>query len=276
MIASFMRKLPEFKGKHFLSRIFFKKEITDVTDIWVNGKYNCHYLLPNLKEHVAFEIFINGIHEYDTHNFLLSRLPANGVFLDLGANIGAITIPLCKRRPDVKAIGVEAAPWIFNYLKQNIEKNGLDKNVSLYNYALFDEDKKLMPFFSPKEKFGTGSLSAVFTDTPVEVESIRVDTILKKAGINKVDLIKIDIEGYEYYAFKGAEALLTAPDAPDIFFEFIDWTEDLAKGIEKGSAQTILKEWGYHLYKIEDNKTVPLPKIITEGGLMIYATKNKF
>jgi FkbM family methyltransferase len=275
MIAALMRKLPEFKGKHFLSRFFFNKQINEDTDIWVKGKYNSMYLLPHLKEHVTFEIYINGIHEYETHNFLLSRLPANGIFLDLGANIGAITIPLSKRRPDVKIIGVEAAPWIFRYLKENIEKNGLGKNVSLYNYALFDEDKKLMPFYSPRDKFGTGSLSAVFTDVAVEVESIRLDTLLKNAGIDKVDLIKIDIEGYEYYAFKGAETLLSAPDAPDIFFEFIDWTENLANGIEKGSAQAILKKWGYHLYKIEENKMVPLNEIITVGGLMIYATKKK-
>ncbi len=273
MIEKLMRKLPEFKGKHFLSRIFFKNEINDLNDIWVNGRYNCRYLLPNLKEHLAFEIFINGIHEYDTHHFLLSRLPQNGVFLDLGANIGAITIPLCKRRPDVKTLCVEAAPWIFNYLKQNIKGNGLEPTVSLFNFALFDEDKKILPFFSPKDKFGTGSLSSVFTDQAIDVETIQLDTLLANAGIQKVDLIKIDIEGYEYYAFKGGEKLLSAADAPDIFFEFIDWAEDLAKGVEKGSAQRLLKQFGYQLYTIENNKTVLLTDIVTKGGLMIYATK---
>ncbi len=273
MIAQLMRKLPEFKGKHFLSGMLFKKERALINDKWIDGKYGCQYFLPNLKEHLAFEIFINGIYEYDTHQFLLNRIPPNGTFLDLGANIGAITVPLCKKRPDITAICVEAAPWIFSYLQENIKKNGLEKRVSIYNYALFDEDKKIMPFFSPKDKFGTGSLSAVFTDVAVDVETIKVDTLLQQAGAGKIDLIKIDIEGYEYYAFKGAEALLTAPDAPDIFFEFIDWAEDLAKGVEKGSAQSILKKWGYNLYTIKNNKAVLLTEIVTKGGLMIFASK---
>jgi FkbM family methyltransferase len=47
--------------------------------------------------------------------------------------------------------------------------------------------------------------------------------------VNKVNFIKIDVEGYEYTVFKGGKELLSQDDAPDIFLEFVDWAEGLSK-----------------------------------------------
>jgi len=63
-----------------------------------------------------------------------------------------------------------------------------------------------------------------------------------------VDFIKIDVEGYEYHVFKGAETTLSRPDAPDILFEFVDWAEEKAAGIAIGDAQRILKSYGYRIF----------------------------
>ena len=86
------RNLPIFSGKERLAKFVFKREIAEKKDFWISGKFGCEYLVPNIKENVGFEIFINGIYEQDTSDFIISRLPSNGVFLDLGANIGAITL----------------------------------------------------------------------------------------------------------------------------------------------------------------------------------------
>ena len=69
-MVMYYRKLPLFKGKSKLARLLFKKNIRKAKDVWVRGKYGCKYLLPNLVENVSFDIYVNGIYEQDTLEFL--------------------------------------------------------------------------------------------------------------------------------------------------------------------------------------------------------------
>lgn len=273
MIESVLRSLPDFRGKRRLAKILFKKQINSRTEKKVSGKFNCVYTLPNIKENVAFNIFINGIYEEDTFRFLKLMVPQNALFLDLGANIGSISIPLCKSRTDVKVFGVEASPWVMRYLAANIRDNGLESRISTHNYALFDKDNVTLPFHSPKAFFGQGSLSvASRTEDCIEVEGVRLDTLLQRNDVQKVDFLKIDIEGFEYFAFKGAEKLLSSSNAPDILFEFADWCEKRA-GIDPGSSQQYLMDQGYKIYQLIDNKPVLLEKKLTSGFCLLFASK---
>lgn len=274
MIEKLFRKLPVFKGKQRLARFLLKDSIKNRKNFWVEGKQRCNYLLPNLIENIAFEIFIDGIYEKETSDFFAKILPPNGVFLDLGANIGAITVPLIKKRPDIKVVCVEAAPWIFKYLQENLMHNN-GQNAIAINRALFYSDNEEVNFYSPEDKFGKGSLSSGFTNKLVKVLTITIDSLLKDQGIEKVDVIKIDVEGYEYHAFKGAENLLNRADAPDILFEFVDWAEDNAAGVEIGAAQQILFDMGYHIYYFNDKITEmhKLDAPIKKGAYMLFATK---
>jgi len=268
------RSLPAFKGKGRLARFLMANDVKNKKDIEVTGKYGCKYLLPNIFESIGFDIFINGEYEPGIQQLISRLLPANGCFLDLGGNIGAIVIPAAKLRPDIKAVSVEAAPWIFKYLQENINKNGLG-NVQLINNALFDKDDEELDFFSPHDSFGKGSLSPVFTREAVKVRSKKVDTLIKELNLGKIDLVKIDIEGYEYFVFKGSESLLNSPDAPILIFEFVDWAEKLAMGLEPGSAQRLLMEMGYMLYEIQGSKLIKRDTYFTSGTYNLVASKNE-
>ena len=267
-----IRNLPDFKGKRRLVRLLTKAEIETSSDVVVSGRYGCKYLLPNIKESISFEIFCNGIYESDTNSFLYKLIPKNGVFLDLGANIGSVTIPLLKRRPDLKCICVEAAPWIFDYLRKNRDINFNNESIVLINKALLDKDGMTLPFYSPREKFGKGSLSPVFTDKGIPVQSVTIDTLVKEQDLHTVDTIKIDIEGFEYFAFRGAEKLIGGPNAPDILFEFVDWAEEQAN-LQKGQAQRFLLEKGYNLYIEEKGRLKRSEQVIVDGTIMLFASK---
>ena len=272
-MESIFRKLPLFKGKERLAKSIFKGRLAANKDCWIKGKFGCRYLVPNIIESIGFEIFINGIYEQSTSDFIISRLPLNGVFLDLGANIGAISVPVHSKRKDVKIVCVEAAPWIYDYLKVNLEANKSD-TVKAFNKALFYSDNEVVNFYSPVEKFGKGSLSPVFTDKIIPVVTLRVDTLIEELGIQHVDLLKIDVEGYEYHVFKGATEILGRPDAPDIIFEFVDWAEDSAKGAHIGSSQKILRGMGYRIFYFKDRGVMEeVTGILEKGFFMLFATK---
>jgi FkbM family methyltransferase len=272
MIDKFFRKLPLFKGKERLARFFFKNRIQYERNITVKGKYRCQYILPNIGENVGFEIYINGQYESNIQDLLVKLIPKNGVFLDLGANIGSILIPVCKRRPDIKAVAIEAAPWLFSYLERNVEINKL-ANSKLLSFALFDRDNCEMDFFSPEDKFGKGSLSPVFTASGVKVNTKKIDTVLAEMQLVGVDVIKIDVEGFEYFVFKGAEKLLQQIHAPIIVFEFVDWAEKRAMGLEPGTAQQYLVDNGYQLYAIKGGKVEKIEKPFVSGACNLIASK---
>lgn len=268
-----IRRLPPFKGKQRLARFLFKNKISRSIDITVDGQYGCRYMIPNIKEGIGFEIFINGIYEKETIGFLIDKLPANGCMIDIGANIGSVIIPICKRRNDINAISIEASKRVFDYLENNIKQNNI-ANCILINKAISEVDGSSVSFYSPVELYGKGSMSPVFTEQAEVVSTITLDSLITDLTLPVIDLIKIDVEGYEYHAFKGGEKLLSAAGAPDILFEFADWTEGLAKDTEPGDAQALLIRYGYKLFNFDHaGKLTGLTAPVISGSTMIWASK---
>ena len=274
MIGTLLSYFSPFKGKPRLARLLLGNRINKIKDLLVKGKYGCTFKIPNIIENVGFDIYVDGVFEKKTIELIMQKLPPGGVLVDMGANIGSISLPVCKQRPDVKAICIEAAERVYGYLDFNVKLNELT-NCTIINKALTDYDGAIVNFFSPDEKFGKESLSSVFTKDAKQVETIRLDTLHRQHEIVKVDFIKADIEGYEYHAFKGAAKLLSAEKAPDILFEFVDWAEDAAHHCKAGDAQQLLLKYGYTLYTwSSNNERTLMDKIQTTGNAMIYATKN--
>lgn len=266
-----VQRFPHFVGKNFLVRRLYKEEIDNGTELRVEGKFGCTYYLPNIVETVGFEIFSNGIYEPETIDILSGLLPENGKFIDIGGNIGSISIPLCKNRPDIKALAIEAAPWVFDYLQRNLLLNGL-KNIKIFNSAMFDKDNLELDFFSPHDKFGKGSLASVFTSDAVKVKTLTLDSLVRENDFIDVDVIKVDVEGFEQSVFAGASNLLSKAGAPAIFFEFVDWAEQSA-GFKAGDAQRALKVYGYKLFKLDSGKFIEYSDILTVGYYNIMARK---
>lgn len=264
------RAVPNFKGKHRLGRFLFRRTIQQQQNIKVEGKWGCTYFLPNLKESIAYEIFINGVYEENTIEFLNKNLPADGVLLDLGCNIGAIAIPLCKRRKDIKVIGVEASPFVYSFLKKNIEVNQLE-NIKIIPCALLDMSGVSLEFYSPKDKFGKGSFTNNFNGNSVNVISKTLDDIVAENNLERVDVIKMDVEGYEAKVLQGGVRTFEL-FKPPVLFEFADWAEETATDINVGDSQRILTNLGYNLYDF-DSSLQPLPEVLLKGCTLIWATK---
>lgn len=271
-----LKHLPDFKGKKRIIRYVLNKYIKKTSNIIIADKNGLIYKLPNIKETIGFELFVNGCYEIETIQFLIKTLPKNSNIIDVGANIGAICIPLAKCRSDIKIFAIEASPMVYKYLEYNIRCNDLEKQISCYNMAVSNVDKQNLKFYCDFTNFGKGSYTPLFTDSYEYVTTITLSTFILEYIKDKIDFIKVDIEGYEYMAFLGIESYIKKYNSyPKILFEFIDWAEEYA-GFKKGEAQRYLINLGYKL-KVFDEKSmsvIPIKDVKERGYSLIYAEYN--
>ncbi len=247
-LSSLFQRLPLFRGKRRVCNWILRGSgLSKSKNVVVNTKSG-RFKLPNLVEIISLDLFINGIYESGLVQFLSDRIPAGGVFIDVGANIGSISIPLAIKRPDITIIAVEASPWIYEILTDNIGHNKI-RNISAENYAVYSESGKDLPMYAPKDLFGKGSLKPVFTKDAEMVKTITVDDIKTKFSLPAIDCMKVDVEGFEAVVFKGMANVIKLKK-PVIVFEFAQWTEQAA-GFATGEAQDILLSAGYTLQKLD-------------------------
>jgi FkbM family methyltransferase len=274
MIGKVLRNLSPFKGKQRLARLLLSKYIAKSHDVSIEVDKGYLFKIPTLTETIGFELFINGVYERETVDFIVQRIKNGSVFIDIGANIGAISIPVCKQFDNISLIAIEAAPWLFSYLQSNIRNNDVH-NSTLINKAISDVSGRQVLFYSPHDKFGKGSLAPVFTSEGVQVETITLDQIAAPFKAEDISFIKIDIEGFEYFAFLGGAKILGCSNAPDILFEFAAWAEDVAPGIKAGDAQELLMSYGYNIYLFDKGKpSTKLKSPERKTSSMFFATKS--
>lgn len=144
---------------------------------------------------LILEIFVNEDYE-------ISLEMNNPIIFDCGANIGMATLYFKSKFPNSTVFAFEPNPTAFKYLKKNIEANNLS-NVFIYNSALSDKDEKLK-FFTPLDESSlVGSrLLNRGGDNFIEVDAVRLSSFIKELDDQKVDLVKIDVEGSETYIWE--------------------------------------------------------------------------
>jgi FkbM family methyltransferase len=200
---------------------------------------------------MAQDIFTFGAYERDTQDAILEFLSETGTFIDVGANIGTLAIPIAKERPQVSIVCVEADPNIHRLLEDNLKRNGCGR-ARVVSCVAGATDGQLVAFYrAPEDKFGMGSLGPQFDNAPIMLEQRTLDAMLTGMGIDRIDVIKIDVEGAEVGVLRGSTRLLASERPPTIVFEFADWAEARIAGQRPGDAQTLLLTRGYRLFQLE-------------------------
>lgn len=148
--------------------------------------------------------------------------PLSSTFIDVGANIGLYTCLAARSLPaDGLAIAFEPIPENFSCLKANLRQNGQVPGVRLEQAALGEEDRSATIHLDGQ--IGKHSISKSNTNggdgQRLDVTMRSLDSYCREAAIGRVDLIKIDVEGYDGYVLHGARNLL-GRFKPSVFVEF--------------------------------------------------------
>lgn len=153
---------------------------------------------------------------------LLKSRGGTQILFDVGANVGDYTKLLMDYFPEATIHCFEPAKKTFQKLRENVQNS----NVILNNMGISDEvtEKRL---YYDEEGSGMASLyhrelDYLGIDFSLS-ESVRLDTLdnyCKKNNIETIDLLKMDIEGNELKALKGADLLLKQKRIKNIQIEF--------------------------------------------------------
>ncbi len=172
-----------------------KKKIGDIGKIYVSFNLR-QESLPTQIESDWWARLINEIRPQDT-------------IADVGAYIGIFTVLLAKKTgPNGKVLAFEPNPKSLALLKENVRINGVSQQVEYYNFAIGKGPGQLLLV---NEAATSHIVSSDKESNCFSVKSSSLDALI---GDRKIDLIKIDVEGYENNVIYGARDLLRKKDAP--------------------------------------------------------------
>ena len=173
----------------------------------------------DLNEGIDLGIFLNIKNEKKIFN-IVKILGKHITIIDIGSNIGSVTLPLAKIFSKSKVISIEPTFYAFSKLKKNINLNPiLKKRIKLENVFVSNQNKIVNKVYSSwnlsndskKHKVHFGTLKK----TSKKIK--KLDKICSK--VKKVDFIKIDVDGHELDVLKSGIKTIKK-HKPFIYFEF--------------------------------------------------------
>ena len=220
VLMSLFNDLPRLENVSIFQRLASILEVSAVEVCGANGRLTGYLrdegvFLPYVRDRAWFwnaVEFINSI--------FVGR--AGGTFLDIGANIGAVVVPIARANPSVDCFAFEPEPNNYLALMHNIARNQVANNVEAYQMALADTDGAVT-FELSDSNFGDHRVrkavrrvdAPVFGETgraTIEVGARRLDRVLIADELVRPIVGKIDVQGAEQMVLAGGEAVLREAD----------------------------------------------------------------
>lgn len=207
----------------------------------------------DLRDHVQKQIYFFGCYE-PIENFLFSGLiKEDSNILDVGANIGFYSLTLSNKLKTGKLYSFEAVPKTFEKLSYNIVQSQKDKLIHALNLGAWDKREEVTFSLPDSDNIGAFTAGEVQSQNhekliQTKAQMIRLDDFVKEEGIDKVDFIKMDIEGAELKALMGAHEILSTY-RPTILLEVCRETCERF-GYTVNDLWELLSKYGYRAYKI--------------------------
>ena len=185
------------------------------------------------------------------------------IFLDIGANIGSVSLPLAKLFNNALIYSIEPTNYAFNKLYKNLSINKNLKKQILIN-QLFVSDKK-----DPKKVWSSwnfnknknkhhkhkGNLKSIKANSRVSL-----DDFIKINEIKRVDFIKLDVDGYEMDFFKSGKKFFKK-NKPVIFIELAPYLYP-EFGYSCFDLIKFIKKIGYNFFDENLKKVTDIEKTI--------------
>lgn len=142
--------------------------------------------------------------EMEQYNFDKIDFKEGDVVIDIGANVGMVSIYLAKKYPFLKIYAFEPVKQNYENLLRNIEINNIPDDVITAENIAITKDRRNINIITPLDNTGASSsvierhLTSINSNINPNIKTITFDDIFEKYNIDKCKLLKIDCEGAEY------------------------------------------------------------------------------
>lgn len=187
--------------------------------------------------HIDRDIIVFGCYDPDLHALLEKLLQPGMVCMDIGANLGEMALHMGLRAgPNGKVYAFEPVSAVFKRLKEHIDRNGLEQVVAPFQIALSSTNGSLAIACADERADNQGLGSIVNTSNPKvtrreTVETRTIDAFVADRKIERIDLIKADIQGAEFALLEGGARVFGSLN-PDLLLEISP--DDLVKAGKTG------------------------------------------
>ncbi len=209
------------------------------------------------KDSVLSRLIHDGF-ENEELNFLRRYLQKGDTFLDIGANVGLFSLVASNKvGAQGRILAFEPSPKTYGRFKENILLNSIT-NVEALNIGLSDKEDVLKLNVSENGYDAWNSFVNVKDDkfqVTAEARVRRLDDVIEDNNVKNVDLVKLDVEGWEKYVLYGGENFFKN-QSPVVMVEFTE-TNTFSAGYHVQELFDILESWGYTWYRYKDNSLVP-------------------
>jgi FkbM family methyltransferase len=219
------RKLTEYINKKSV------REKISSEKLWQEKFKSSDHIIHKLKEDIKIKLYKDSIlsrliyegFENEEIDFLNAFLNEGDCFVDIGANVGLFSL-YASRTGSV--IAFEPSQLTYGRLVENLELNGIT-NVKPYKLGLSDKDEMLELNISSNgheawNTFVPTTDNKFSLKEKVQVQAFDHFLREKSVDINRISLVKLDVEGFEINVLKGATDLLSGENAPAFLVEFTD------------------------------------------------------
>lgn len=192
-----------------------------------------------------------GLYEFEESIFLLHFIEKEDIFLDIGANIGHYSL-LMSGVKKCKSIAVEPVPETFKQLVNQVDLNNLGTLILPLNIGVSSSNGEL--FFSTDK----GTMNSIVNKDYGNSIKVKVSTIDDLSEHNMPIAIKIDVEGYEKFAFMGAQKTLANPLLKVIIVELNE--SGIKHGIKDDEIYSEIVKFGFKPFSYDaiNRKLTPL------------------
>jgi FkbM family methyltransferase len=232
----------------------------------------------DLSEGIDLAIYLGGMFERRTAIALERLVEPAALVLDIGANIGAHTLTLAKLvGPNGGVMAFEPTDYAFRKLRRNLDLNPtLASRVQTLHCFLTGDDQASVPsaIYSSWPLTSGSELHPKHLGREMQTEQAQarsLDSVLSEHAGRRVQLVKLDVDGYECDVLRGATAMLR--DARPVFvMELAPYSLE-----ERGASLDELLSYfipnGYRFYTEWTNKPLPstakeLQRLVADGSSM--------
>jgi FkbM family methyltransferase len=172
------------------------------------------------KSNMALTLWVDPDVVDRAEEFIDSVLKPGDTLIDVGANIGCVTIAGSIAVGEKgRVFSVEPHPRTYQHLQKTVAINHC-RNVTTLNVAL--GSKSGVVNFTDERRRDETNHVAVGSDYGIEVPCIPLSSLVEQYSISRISALKIDVEGFEMHVLGGAEAILNRVDC--ICIEALDHT----------------------------------------------------